>query len=316
MDIPWTKSVVEARLAGGTQGRHAHALMLSGVPGTGKRAVAAWLAKEHLGLNSDQSLPSHPAQFPEHSDLHWIRPPEDKHAIGIDQIRALVEKLNLTSYAGGGKVAVVEPADAMTNNAANSLLKTLEEPAGDALIVLVVDRLGRLPATILSRCQHLKIRVPSEEVGLQWLQACQPGKPWPKLLQEVGFAPIAALRAAERLDETEALSSDFAAVAEGRAAPLLIASKWAKHEPELIFGWVSRQIQSCIKRVIAGGQSGDSTTISDTVLRRIDTRNLFCYLDIINRLRSQPVGSFNYQLSLECLLIDWAESLKSVMNTE
>ena len=70
--------------------------------------------------------------MPEHPDLRWIAPPEDKESIGIEQIRDLVDDMGLTSYEGGGKVAVIEPANAMTVNAANSLLKTLEEPPGDA----------------------------------------------------------------------------------------------------------------------------------------------------------------------------------------
>lgn len=49
--------------------------------------------------------------------------------------------------------------------------------------------------------------------------------------------------------------------------------------------------------------------VGDSVLKRIDRRNMFCYLDIINRLRGQPVGSFNVQLTLDSLLIDWAEDL-------
>lgn len=315
MDIPWLNSVVEAARSSRAQGRAAHALMISGAVGTGKRSAAAWLASQHLGIGSGDSLPQFPLSVPEHADLRWVTPPEDKHTIGIEQIRSLVAHLSLTSYAGGGKVAVIEPAEAMTHNAANSLLKTLEEPSGDSLLILIADRLGRLPATIFSRCQRLNVHVPAEQAGLEWLQTLHPGTAWATVLKESGFAPLAALRANERLDETEAMASDFAAIAEGRASPLKIAAKWAKHEPEFVFSWFSRQIHTCILRVSGCTPAGVSAVVGDSVLRRIDRRNLFCYLDIINRLRGQPVGSFNVQLTLECLLIDWAGSLESVTDT-
>ncbi len=316
MDIPWLQSVVDAFESSRAQGRAAHALMISGAVGTGKRAAAAWLSRQHLGIGLGESLPQYPLSVPEHADLRWVTTLEDKHAIGIEQIRSLVADLSLTSYAGGGKVAVIEPAEAMTNNAANSLLKTLEEPSGDALLILVADRLGRLPATIFSRCQRLNVHVPSEQVGLDWLQGLQPGTSWAAVLKDAGFAPLAALRAYDRLDETEAMASDFAAVAEGRVAPLQVAAKWAKHEPEFVFSWISRQIQTCILRISGSAPTGVSAVVGDSVLGRIDRRNLFCYLDIINRLRGQPAGSFNVQLTLECLLIDWAGSLQSVADTE
>jgi DNA polymerase-3 subunit delta' len=317
MDIPWLKSVTQAYESSQAQGRPPHALMITGAAGTGKRSAAAWLARQRLGMEPVEALPRYPLAIPEHADLRWITTPEDKHTIGIEQIRTLVGELNLTSYAGGGKVAVIEPADVMTTNAANSLLKTLEEPPGDTLLILVADRLGRLPATIYSRCQRLSIRLPSENVGLEWLQRIQPGVTnWPKVLKNAGYAPLAALRGQERIDDTDAMASDFVAVAAGSAAPLQVAAKWAKYEPEFVLGWLSRQVQSCVIRVTGGESAGVSAVLGDSVLGRIDRRNLFCYLDIINRLRGQPIGSFNVQLTLECLLIDWSQGLQTVLGTE
>ena len=298
------------------QGRPPHALMLTGAPGTGKRCAAAWLARHYLKMETDQSLPQYPLEIPEHADLRWITTPEDKQMIGIDQIRALVADLSLTSYVGGGKVAVVEPADVMTTNAANSLLKTLEEPPGDTLLILIADRQGRMPATIYSRCQRLNVRLPAETDGLAWLQRVEPGVTWPKILKDAGGAPLAALAGLERVDDTDAMANDFSAIAAGQAAPLQVAAKWAKYEPDFVFSWLSRQVQSCINRASGGGSGGVSAVVADSVLRRIDRRNLFCYLDIINRLRGQPKGSFNVQLTLECLLVDWSEGLQTVFGTE
>jgi len=316
MDIPWLESLVQSWQSGQLQGRPPHAVMITGAAGTGKRSAAAWLARQHLNLAPIDPLPQYPLHIPQHADMRWITTPADKHSIGIEQIRALVGELSLTSYAGGGKVAVIEPADVMTTNAANSLLKTLEEPPGDTLLILVADRLGRLPATVYSRCQRLGVRLPTESEGLAWLQRIQPGVTWQGILQGAGNAPLAALKGQERIDDTDAMANDFVAVAEGQAAPLQVAAKWAKYEPEFVFGWLSRQVQTCIVRTIAGESGGVSAVLGDSVLRRIDRRNLFCYLDIINKLRGQPAGSYNVQLTLECLLIDWSEGLQTVFGIE
>jgi len=315
MDIPWLKPIADAWQSSRTQGRLPHALMLTGAGGTGKRAAAAWLARSRLGLPV-HDLPEYPVTVPVHPDLRWMTCPEDKHTIGIDQVRELVAALSLTSYEGGGKVAVIEPADAMTTSAANSLLKTLEEPAGDALLILVVDRPGRLPPTVVSRCQRLYVHVPTEADGLAWLNTVRPGADWGRVLRDAGQAPLAAITGLSRLDETDAMATEFQAVAEGSAAPLGVAAKWAKLEPDFVLGWLSRQVQTCIRKTADGRAAGVSAIVGDSVLERIDRRKLFCYLDIINRLRGQPAGSFNVQLTLECLLIDWSMRLESLTGTE
>ena len=218
----------------------------------------------------------------------------------------------MTSYEGVGKVAVIEPADAMTSSAANSLLKTLEEPPGDTLLILVVDRQGHIPATIYSRCHRLKISVPAEHASLAWLKKLRPGTDWRPLLWNVGNAPLAAVEELERIHDTEVMAEEFLAIGAGKIGPLKIAAKWSKYEPDFVLGWLSRQVQRCITSGFLGANLGSSPWVGDYVLNNIDRRNLFCYLDMINRLKSQPVGSYNVQLTLECLLIDWYQGLKSL----
>ena len=130
MDITWLNSFAQAWCDRLEHGRMPHAVLLTGATGVGKRAAAAWIAAQRLGIGEPVELPQYPVTVPEHADLHWIRPADDKEAIGIEQIRDLVAKFSLTSYTGGSKIAVIEPANAMTINAANSLLKTLEDVLG------------------------------------------------------------------------------------------------------------------------------------------------------------------------------------------
>jgi DNA polymerase-3 subunit delta' len=312
MEIFWLENLVENWRSARDQGRAPHAVLLTGAAGSGKRCLAAWLATEHLKAETARRLPSFPLEIPEFADLRWITIPEDKRSIGIDQIRGLVGELNLTSYEGRGKVAVIEPADAMTTSAANSLLKTLEEPPGNALIVLVADRPGRLPATIFSRCQRIGVKLPAEDQAVRWLQSLRPAENWVRVVRDNGGAPLAALAAMEHLEETNAMERDFRALPTGAAQPLEVAARWAETDPQFVLHWLSRQVQACITRACDAGGQGAPAPVDESVLRRMDRRNLFCYLDIINGLRGQAPGSFNVQLTLECLLIDWSECLRSL----
>ena len=309
LELDWLEPLASSWHASTVAGRTPHAVLLSGSPGVGKRSLAAWIVRERLALLPASTLPMFPVELPEHPDLYRLRPLEDKRTISIDQIRQLVTDLSLTSHGRRGKIAVIEPADTMTANAANSLLKTLEEPPGDALILLIVDRAGRLPATVLSRCQRLNVTPPAELASLAWLGKLQPATNWGAALRLVGGAPLAAIAAEERIEHTAAMARDFGAIADGRKSPIETAARWAKDDPEFVLGWIVRQVQRCIHRVSGTAPDATDLGVSETVLNRIDRRNLFCYLDIINRLRGQPAGSFNVQLTLESLLIDWARGL-------
>jgi DNA polymerase-3 subunit delta' len=221
-----------------------------------------------------------------------------------------VAELTLTSYEGLSKVTVIEPANDMTVNAANSLLKTLEEPPGDALLILVADRVGKLPATLFSRCQRIDISVPSETVALNWLDRVQPGAAWLDALRMTGGSPLAAIAALDDLGTSSTMSRDLQVLADGKGSPIEIAARWAKLDPGFVLNWLSQQVKLAVLATSAGRETADGLAIDDSVLRRMDRRNLFCYLDIINRLRGQPGGSYNVQLSFEGLLIDWANGLK------
>ncbi len=272
------------------------------------------MVSQKLGIGRRHELPQFPFERPVHADLHWLLRPEDKKSIVIEQVRDLVQDLALTSHDGQGKAAIIEPANIMTTEAANSLLKTLEEPPGDTLLILVADRIGRLPATVFSRCQRIEIRVPGEEEGLRWLARLHPGRQWIEPLRVAGNAPIAAIGAAESVETSNAMARDYASVIDGAASPIEIAASWAKIEPAFVLDWLSRQTQMAIRALHGGASGSHGLAIGDSVLQRIDRRNLFCYLDRINRLRGQPGGSWNAQTAFEGLLIDWATGLdKQVM---
>jgi DNA polymerase-3 subunit delta' len=104
-----------------------------------------------------------------HGDLLLLQVPEGKTAIGIDQVREATHFLQQTALYGAKKLLLVLDADQMTLAAANSLLKTLEEPPGNALVLLSSAEAWRLPPTVRSRCQLLRLPNVQKDAALEWL---------------------------------------------------------------------------------------------------------------------------------------------------
>ncbi len=189
-----------------------HGLLLHGPAGFGKRALAGYFAKLQL-CESPGSDGAPCGACPgcawieqrQHPDLRWVEPAtagdeetETKaraEVIRIEQIRELGDFVMLTSHRQGRKVIVVSPAEAMNAAAANGLLKTLEEPPSATQLILVSDRPGRLPATILSRCTKLAAPRPKATDAAAWLRAQGIAEPADALAQAAG-APLVALQLA------------------------------------------------------------------------------------------------------------------------
>ncbi len=106
-----------------------------------------------------------------HGDFCVVRRSEGKVSIGIDQIREATQALQQTPLYGSIKVVLIEAADYMSLAAANSLLKILEEPPGNALVLIATAAMWHLPATVRSRCQQLPLPPPPVEQAQHWMEA-------------------------------------------------------------------------------------------------------------------------------------------------
>ena len=314
---PWHDAPLQRIQSAYASGRLPHALLLHGAPGLGKGRFADWLARAAL---CDTPLePFAPCNAcpsctlvaaGSHPDLLRIEPPEGKQNILIEQIREACERLALTSYRSGRKVALVEPAERMTIAAANSLLKTLEEPSADSLLLLVSSQPGSLPATIRSRCFRLGFAIPDRQVALDWLQRQGATQIAADALDFAGGAPYAALDLADGAytDIDERMRRSLEALFADRVDAGTLASEWASQDPELRLQWLEFWCGAEIRRRIGGTAEQVTLATASSPLPMpsapLNISGLYQLLDAVRELRRALTRTtLQKELAIESLLI-------------
>ena len=299
---PWLQSAADQLRAARQAGRLPSALLIHEAPGTGGMELALYAAQLQLCSGSTPACGSCSScrriSAREHPDFTIVFPdPELKLGqITVDQVRDAASQQVMSSYEGRGTVLVFQPADAMNRNAANALLKTLEEPRPDAVVILVTTHPSQLPATIRSRCQKLAVLPPDRDAALAWLTAQQPAHraDWPAVLDVLGVAPVEALAADVRQVlhiRTEVLQL-LEDARRGRIDVIRVAESWAREELPLRL----RGVENCLVRTIVdhrptdGLQDGAAGIRLDAALR---------VLDDLGELRRQLATSLNKPLALE-----------------
>ena len=302
------------------QGRMPHALLITGPAGIGKLSLAVGLT--HMLLCEQRSSDGHPCghcpacsqlQAGTHPDFRHVQVEEDASAIKVDQMRALSEALSLCSHGQGYKAAIIAPAEAMNINAANSLLKTLEEPSDNTVLVLVSEHPARLPATVRSRCQQIYIDTPDRAQALDWLAEQLPDSTMADTcLQLAGGAPLVALDMAQSNtveDRRERLAT-LIDVLDGRASALTVAQSWSKDEAMQGIRWLRDWLMDLLRiRMTGQTQAVRSVDLLESLVglaRRMDARVMFGQLDTINRVLVSGASSLNKQLMTEDILLAWA----------
>ena len=203
---PEAKRLLSAALTEGV----AHAYLLHGPPGVGKRTAAFAFAGALLGDERRVVTRSHP-------DLYLLEPLGEM--IRIDDVRALRHDLHMRPFEGDRRVYLVLDADRMNDEAADALLKDLEEPPLYAVIVLVAGELGPLPPTILSRCQLVPFRRLSERAVREWIAAQAPERSEEEV-RVLSRASAGRLDRARRLLDSDAAARRDALIAAARSVYL------------------------------------------------------------------------------------------------
>lgn len=292
-------------------GQLPHALLLAGPPAVGKRQFARAFGAAQLclqptagGAACGQCRGCALLLAGTHPDLLWVQPEETGKAVKIDQVRAVVEFMAQTAQQGGRKLVVVEPAEAMNRNAANALLKTLEEPTANALLMLVTDAPGRLLPTIRSRCQRLDFPVPPDAVVREWLalRNADAGRV-ERALSEAGGRPLLAsdLLDGPGFDWRNELTGEFAGALSGQQSALAVAERWQAHGWLDLLQWLHSRLAAALRTSQAAAPAADQAVQQ---LAQVQPAALFALLDQLGALINQTLAGTNpnRQLALECFL--------------
>lgn len=300
---PWQEPQWQRFCEQQKQQRVPHAIIISGVTGLGKSSFADAMAAQVL-CEAEQSQQAcghchscHLFNSGNHPDHTVIMPEEGASSIKIEQVRSLKDKQELTPTVAKWKTVIVNPADKMTISAFNSLLKLLEEPQDNTLIILVSAQAERLPITIRSRCQTIKLTAPEPAVTLHWL--LQQGELDTATLDLIlplsQGAPLATLSMLQAglVDQVRQLNHDFELVLTGKANPIEMTKQWLQYDPMQLF----HHLQHVIKTKISALQGELSSKTSKRYWYIYD-----CIIKAI-KLTSSP-NNINKTLLIEQFIVE------------
>lgn len=317
-----------------------HALLLHGQAGTGKRdfaemlahamlcespaenglpcgccAACAWLAAgTHPDFHILQPASEAALESAQHDDVEDEKPRGEKekkvkYLIVVDQVRALIESITLSAGRGGMRVILVHPAEALNPNAANALLKTLEEPAPNTLFILVSHQLQRLLPTVRSRCLKIAMPMPSVSAALAWLakHGVNDGE---ALLAQAGGTPLRALELADGGYREKRIA--FLSSLQENTDPLALSEAGEKLELAWVLNWLQTWVYDLIcahatKKVRYHPDFEENLVI---LSKAIDVQKLFEFQrDLLGAQRSLH-HPLNPRLVLEQLLLTFWQIMK------
>ncbi|TVO70478.1 DNA polymerase III subunit delta' [Sedimenticola selenatireducens] len=319
--LPWQMDQWQRLYDAKQRGRLPHALLLTGGAGLGKSHFAHLLAASLLCTDvQDNGMPCGACkacrlvQADTHPDFTLITPEEPGKGIKIDVIRAFTQRGSLTSQSGGYKAIIIEPADALNTAAANSLLKTLEEPVDRTVMILVTANAGRLPATIRSRCQQYHFMPPDTAIATEWLNNRLEGAADTALLLSLASgAPLLSLEYAHDgvLAERAQMIQELTAIFKKTDDPIGIAQRWSNLDQKSVVKWFSGWVIDLIRVKIASESAAiiniDQRERLQALSRKVNSKRLYALMDRLFEANRTLGAQLNTQMQLESLLLDWAD---------
>ena len=321
-DIVGHERIVEVFRRSVRSGKTPHSYIFEGVRGCGRRKTALALIQALFCAAVDDDAcgvcPScRKVAGGNHGDIHFIEPLPDKRDISIDQLREIQRELALRPYEAPRKACIIEPADRMSVNAANSLLKTLEEPPGNAIIILLTENADMLLPTVRSRCQSIRFSSLSPENVRLLLERSGVAPDLAELL-----APLSegSMQRAGELDNStlverrEALVGHLTALNLDRIGTIFdTAEEMAGNREETL---ESLDLLLSVTRDTVYLNAGCSDIVNTTIRPALETfaagfsleRALQMLSDIVETRRAVQRNA-NNKLALECLFMKMAEAI-------
>ena len=307
-----------------------HGLLLVGDSGFGKRVLAFQLAGDYLDSEklkpkAKTYLTSTPNEYRDsplfHPDCHFVSPEEKKTSISIDNIRSLKEDcLYKKSHKGKGKVGIIYPIELMQRSAATSLLKFLEEPPDETLLILIADNIHNIPSTIISRVQIHNIKKPSVLETIDWLSNENRQKDWQEIITLFGSRPLIINELGYEFLHTKIrkIFMDLDSLVLKKSKPSEIAAKWPKEDLDMML----KTLYVLITNLMSESMLKDNDFVKylpgsfeDLNSAKLDYELCFNYLNEIANIRHLLLNrkSLNWNLQITNLLTPIYSDLNGLM---
>lgn len=311
---PWQRLVWDEFVLRVKADRVPNATLIHGVAGVGIELLALAMGQYLLCSSPLESIACGKCKSCRlsaagtHPDFQRITLEEKAKQLKIDQIREVSEFVGQTSQMDGYKVVVIECADTMNMNAANALLKNLEEPAGKTAFFLTSDQVNRLLPTIRSRCFQQLVGIPSASESIAWFQA-QKLNVTEDMLSQAGGAPLCASAwlNSDYYAERKKIIDGLLRIALKQQSPMSVSQQWSRGEIAPVLDTMQYCIESCLQGIMANKELHMDLQRVQSVLSDLDVSMIFRYRDTLSSKKSQYIrnANLNAGLVIEELWLDW-----------
>lgn len=324
--VPWAQPLWQRLVLQHQHSTLPHAILLNGHTGIGKSEFAQAFAHLLLCQHPVNMQPCGQCRSCDllssstHPDLVYLHPEEIGKPIKVDQVRELLHFLHNTAQQGGYRVVVMEPAESMNISSANALLKSLEEPGNNTLLLLVSHQPGQLMPTIRSRCQQITFPLPNAAEACDWLakEIQQTQERAAQLLSISHGAPLKARDLYQR--DLIALRATFMTslgdLLKARKTAVAVAEKLFKEDLLQLLEW----IHSLLVDIVRLQADAETHRISNTdmqkmlsaVAKKAPATQVFGLMDQLQaeRVSLMQRHNPNRQLLLESLLLGWVRLVR------
>lgn len=318
--LPWQEEPFRHLLAEYDKNRLAHAYLLQGPAGVGKFTFGRHLAHRLLCISPHGYEPCRQCKACQlfmagtHPDLKLVEPEDNSRVIKIEQVRASVDFMAKTANQGGYKIVIFRPVESMNVNAANALLKTLEEPPPGTLLLLISHQPGLVMATLKSRSQPLNFAIPPAVQARSWLDSKHVSGSSEVLLALADGAPLKALSLGD--EETQQRRSTLHECLLGIMDGNLSVVDAAQQMQNGSLDDTLETLMFCVHDLLRTQQSGGQLALKDPDLKPLlghldktaaSARLHAFYRELLGLKRALVRNSNpNPRLALESLLYTWS----------